>query len=165
VPAGALARRRIAELEKELRELRAQTDVFAGGDSLDVLLLRTARRLLALPLACVAEVIPRVLLVRAPQAAAASAGHMRWRGQQVEVIDLAARWTHELIDTRLEDRIVVVRTEGATFGILVPEVLGVDTLRREELQPLDSGPREAIGVAERAGEPVLLLTPDSVCAP
>ena len=154
------ATERIAELERELLSLRAgaAAEMLAAlPETLGVLIVRVGHTRLALPLAGVHEVLPRVMLFRLPSAPDWHAGSLAWRGQHVPVVDLGARWDGEVLPVRLEDRIVLVQHDGGLHGLLVAEVVDVDTFVRSELTP--STHAAAVALTTRGGGTVALLAP------
>lgn len=145
---------RIAELERELGELRAEA-VRGLPESFDVLLVAVGEVRLAVALTDVHEVVPRVMLFRMPGAPPWHAGSLAWRGEHVAVVDAGARWSGEPLPVRLEDRIVLMQHDGALRGLLVSAVEGVDRLRRDELTSSDA--ELAVGLATRDGSSVALV--------
>jgi chemotaxis signal transduction protein len=134
---------------------------------LDVLLLEGHEALLAVPLHSVVQVVPRVQLLRLPGSPVTLAGHLRFRGEHVPVIDLAARLGREPLPVRLEDRIVLLEEAGARHGLLVPEVAGVARLHRSEtslLTGLAAGIDCAVALASREGRSVVLVSVERLLA-
>jgi chemotaxis signal transduction protein len=158
--------RRLERLEQDLVRLRAELFPVTAGDALpgsvDVLIARVSETLVAVPVADVLEVIPRVPTVPLPAAPPHLVGHMRWRGSHVAVIDPTFLWTgHGLTPHRLEDRIVVVQSDGVRRGLLVPEILGVDRLLESDWNPVESavgGAEYARALAHRPAGSVLLIS-------
>jgi chemotaxis signal transduction protein len=158
--------RRLERLEREVSRLRAELlperRIEELPEVLDVLVAIVAGRLVALPLDAVLEVIPRVPFVPLPDAPPHMAGHMRWRGAHVPVVDATFLWTgHCLAPRRLEDRVVVVRHGGAPRGLLVPEVPGVDRFRKAEWDAVAAGAggaELAVALAHRPEGSVLLVS-------
>lgn len=159
-------RRRLEVLEQEVRRLRAELHPEARAEeipnTLDVLVAVVSNCLVAVPLDVVLEVIPRLPFVALPDAPAHLLGHMRWRGAHVPVLDLHFLWTgRNLAPSRLEDRLIVARHDGAVLGLLVPEVLGVDRFEKPEwnvVRPETGGAQFALALAHRPEGEVLLIS-------
>lgn len=138
----------------------------AADGGLDVLLLEGHEALLAVPLHSVLQVVPRVQLLRLPGSPAALAGHLRYRGEHVPVIDLAARLGAPPLPVQLSDRIVLLEEAGARHGLLVSEVAGVGRLARSEtslLAGLAAGDC-AVALACREGRSVVLVSLERLLA-
>lgn len=158
--------RRLHHLEQELFRLRAELfperRLEELPEQIEVLIVTIANEPVALPLEAVLEVIPRVPIQPLPEAPPQVVGHMRWRGAHVPVVDPTFLWTgHNLLPPRLEDRVVVVRHDGAPRGLLVPEVSGVDRFSKADWSAVraDAGGAEfALALAHRADGSVLLVS-------
>lgn len=159
-------RRRLEALEREVRRLRAELHPEARAEEiperLEALVAVVSNSPVALPLEVVLEVIPRLPFVALPDAPPHLLGHMRWRGSHVPVLDLHFLWTgRNLAPSRLEDRLIVARHDGAVLGLLVPEVQGVDRFLKSEwnvVRPETGGAEFALALAHRAEGEVLLIS-------
>lgn len=162
------------ELEREVKMLREllkeEVDRSAASipESQNVLVGMVGEQWIAVPLGKVVEVLPRVLLTPVPEAPAYVPGCMQWRGSQVPVIDLAARWGDPPIPIRLEDRIIVIDHRDQTWGLLVNQVDHLDQLSRQQIDPIPveipSAPF-ALGLWPYKEHSVLLLSIDHLIIP
>jgi chemotaxis signal transduction protein len=160
----------VVRLRTELVRLRTalglRESVEALPETFEVLLGAVGGEALAVPLAQVLEVVPRVLIAALPEAPAPIAGYMAWRGQQVPVLDMGVLCAGRPLPVRLEDRIVVVR-EGTLEprGLLVSEVDGVARLEKSALaspRPDAAGAAWALGFFRESECSYLLVALDAL---
>lgn len=166
--------KRLEKLEKEVRNIRSllkqqkETNVLALPDQLDVIVGNVNEEWVSLPLETVQEVIPRVMLTPLPEVPNYIPGYMHWRGAQVPVIDLAARWSGTSLALKLEDRIVVVSFRDQNWGLLLSHVDHLDRIPRDRVETIPpevpAGPYAA-GVWRYADHTVLLLSVEHLIDP
>lgn len=162
------------ELEREVKMLREllkqEVDRSAASipDKQDVLVGQVGQQWISIPLANVVEVLPRVLLTPLPKAPAYVPGCLQWRGAQVPVIDLAARWGDPPLPIKLEDRIIIIDHRNQKWGFLVTHVDHLDHLSRQQIDPIPveipSAPF-ALGLWPYKEASVLLLSIDHLIIP
>jgi purine-binding chemotaxis protein CheW len=126
-------------------------------------LLRAGGERFALPLDAVREVvIPRPPFARVPKGGVAVRGAMNLRGRVVAVVDLAALLgvgQEELAPGR--GQVVILDRDRRGLGLLVGQVIGVEPLGLERVEPAGSPVR---GVGQVGGAAVTLLDPDALAA-
>lgn len=105
-----------------------------------------------------------------PDAAPFVAGITFSRGRVVPVIDLRRRFGLELMAPTLRARLIVVRDDGRTVGLIVDQASRFVALAPEAIQPLPPGLGEAgagflRGIATVDGRMVLMIDVGKVLAP
>lgn len=158
---------RLVELQREVKRLRellgqeVDRSISSLPETLDVLVGMVRGQWISIPIACVLEVLPRVLLTPLPEVPPYVPGYLQWRGCQVPVIDLAARWGETPLPIKLEDRIVVIEYRNRKWAFLLTSV---DQLQRISRSQLDLIPSEipsapfAIGLWSNQEGSVVLLS-------
>ena len=96
-----------------------------------LVIFRLQDREFALPMAQVAEVLRMVALTPMPDAPAWFAGVINLRGQVIAIMDLRTRLGLAPRPPRLDTRIVVVESDGATLGLVVDAVSDVRVIPGE----------------------------------
>ncbi len=160
-------------LRTELARLRLALDVRVAREALperfDGVLCRVGERWLAVPLAQVLEVLPRLPLLALPSAPAHVAGYTRFRGAHVPVLELGLALEGQALPTLLEDRVLLVKTSaGEVRGLLLNEVEGVVPLERAALAPVPPdapGSAWALGFAALGDRSLLVLSADELLRP
>jgi purine-binding chemotaxis protein CheW len=101
----------------------------------EVLEFRLASETYAIETACVRATSPLRELTPLPGTPAFLLGLINLRGQILSVIDLKRFF--DLPEKGLTDlnRVIIVHGEEMEFGLLADEILGVRSLRRDEIQP------------------------------
>ena len=101
------------------------------------LLLKLDDRIFAIPARSVLEVVPKVALRPAPEAAAWLAGLFAYRGSILPAVDLCMRVEGRPCRSLLSSRIVVVRRgpggSGGSYGVLSENVTDVRDFAASEL--------------------------------
>lgn len=163
----------LARLREEVGALREalgrKEAAEALPDAFPALACRVHASWLAVPLAQVAEVAPRLLVSPLPDAPAHVAGYVRFRGAHVPVLELGLRLGGEALPVRVEDRIVLVRrVEGELCGLLVEEAEGVVRVERHALSPVQPdapGAAWALGYVQGDERSPLLVSLDELLRP
>jgi purine-binding chemotaxis protein CheW len=120
-------RRRLHEIERVAAGLGADEPLPAEG-ALEVVVCRVEESRIALPLPTVERVIPAAQTAPLPESPPWVHGLLRLRGEAIAVLDVAARIGRRRRELELDDHIVICRDEGIPVGLVVGEVLGVQTL-------------------------------------
>lgn len=103
-----------------------------------VTVFSVAGREYAIGVESVIEAVRMVALTPLPQAAPWQAGALNLRGHVIPVVDLRQRLGSPPCEPSLDTRILVVEEAGTTAGLLVDEIIGVET-------PLEAAPEPASG--------------------
>jgi len=135
-------------------------------EKLDALCLRVGDRFFALDIFCIREILRAQAVTQVPNAPSELAGVANLRGDLIPVVDLhRTLLRRDRGELQEEARLVVVRSDENTAGLLVDQVLDVVTVPTEELRPVPGAtPRSSAVVAAfrkevtaGAAEVVLLL--------
>jgi purine-binding chemotaxis protein CheW len=117
-------------------ELRSDEAPEVPTESL--LVVRAGRRLFALPLAAVQEVVPELPLTPIPGSGAAVVGMVNVRGRVVPVLDLAiALGAGE--EGAADRRLLVVERVGGAAALRVEDVVRIERVPRDELDGVVGG--------------------------
>jgi chemotaxis signal transduction protein len=156
----------IKELEQKLAELRSRVVGKIEREQLPdgpmpLLLFRLGKDRVAILQSHVIEVVMISKLTPLPEAPAWIPGVLNCRGKSVLVLDALARVSRCARRPELSDLIVIVEHHGRRIGLVVQEILGVETAPREALQApskdLDQAPY-LLGVIHHAGKATLLFS-------
>lgn len=166
--------KRVQRLEREVRTLRGLLDgqyeksLDSMPETIDLLVGIVETEWISLPLSIVHEVIPRVHITSLPEVPAYIPGYIHWRGVQVPVIDLAARWHGNPLPIRLEDRIIIVNSRNQKWGLLLSQVDHLDRVNRsavEAIPPEVPAEPYAFGVWRMGDQTVLLISVEQLVNP
>ena len=118
-------------------------------EKLEALCLRVSDRFFALDIFCIREILRAQAVTQVPNAPPELAGVANLRGDLIPVVDLhRILLRRERGELQEEARLVVVRSEENTVGLLVDQVLDVASVPTEELRPVPgSTPRTSAVVA------------------
>lgn len=165
---------RFKKLEREVKILRAllkeqlEKSLESFPERQDVLVGMVGAQWVAMSLACIVEVLPRVLLTPLPEVPPYVSGCMQWRGAQVPVIDLSARWGDPPLPVKLEDRIIILEYRKQIWGLLLSHVDHLSSISRQQIDPIPaeipSAPF-ALGLWSYGDHSVLLLSIDHLINP
>ena len=115
---------------------------------------RLAERNLALPAACVEQIVPMLAITPAPQAHEALVGMINVHGAWTPVIDLRRYLELAALAPKLQTPILLMRFEGHLLGLIVDEVLDVISVPAEQITSLapllPEGIRQVTGPAKLA---------------
>ncbi len=103
----------------------------------EILVIRAGDRRLALPLACVREIVPMCALAHPPSAPSLLLGLLNLGGKLVPVLKLALLLGLPETRAGLHTPLVVVETDGTVFALLVQSVEEVRQPQAEEWTPVD----------------------------
>ena len=129
------------------------------------LIFRQQDRLLALPIAGIAEIIRMVTVKALPEQPAYVAGVINYRGEILPVLDLWYLLGREAPPLRAEMGIIITGIGGRRFGLIVEEMVGVrsleprprpDDLVEELAMPLV----DEVCSYDQSSDLVLLLNPE-----
>ncbi|MBI5546310.1 MAG: purine-binding chemotaxis protein CheW [Deltaproteobacteria bacterium] len=162
----------IRRLEERLSELRgrvvgiAEREQLAPGD-LPLLLFRVGGEQAAIAQRHVLEVVMMCKLTPLPEAPAWIPGVLNCRGQSVLVVDVLARLGRAARRPALSDLIVVCEVQGRRVGLIVQEILGVETVAAAAVQAPSQGLDQApylLGVLQSGTRTVLLVSVKALIA-
>ncbi len=125
--------REIAELKRRLYELErgaasaTPDDPLPDEGELQAIVCRVDESRIALPLAEVERVVPVAAMASLPESPPWVHGLLRLRGRAVVVLDVPARMARRRREFELTDHIVVCRDGEASIGLVVHEVLRVQS--------------------------------------
>ncbi len=128
-------------------------------DMVDLLLFTLDERSYALRLERVARVAPLVDITPLPAAPAIVLGVIDMAGEMLPVLDIRQRFDLPSRPQRLEDALVMVRTEQRLVALLVDHVTGTLQMPASSLIPVDGvvpGARYFDSVTRLANGPVLI---------
>jgi len=165
-PAPADLLEQLRDLEARVADLRvriagdlAREEVPSG--SCPVLVCRIGEERVAFLQSLVAEVVLMAKLTALPEAPAWIAGLLNLRGSSIVVLDTLARLRRSPRRPLLSDRIVICELHGRRVGLVVQEILAVETVvgaslqrpaRADELAPY------LLGAFQREDSTTLLLS-------
>lgn len=137
-PRRDATRTRIAELERELRQMKLacltrQGDGSAPGTAMTIVVVRTSARRLAIPIERVAQVIPMPLVEPLPGAPSAMRGTVDIHGRLVPVLDLSPGLGEAPRALGPEMFLVLLTAGERTFALAVQDVERVVDLGKAEL--------------------------------
>ncbi|MGC4119889.1 MAG: chemotaxis protein CheW [Myxococcales bacterium] len=130
----------IRELEKRLADLRGRVvgrierEQVPRSGPLPVVVCRLGDQRIALLQQWVSEVVMVCRLTPLPEAPAWIPGVLDCRGRSVLVLDVLARLKRQARRPELSDRIVLCEWAGRRVGLIVQELLGVESAAAEDLQ-------------------------------
>lgn len=151
-------RQRLYEIERLLAPSTRET--IAPGQ-LTVLITRVGQERFALQHHSIDEIVPMARLTRAPDMDPWNVGLLNLRGKMIPVIDILARFQKKSRRLDLSDFIVICQTNGRPVGLVVQEVIGIQTIKSEEVHPPPKDVPFAphlIGALEIGSWPALLLS-------
>lgn len=131
---------------------------------MDILLFLLGTRTYALPLERAVEVVRAVAVTPLARAPLVVMGVINVRGEVVPVLDVRRRFGLPEKPLALSDRFVLIRTAGRVVALRADEVVGVETLARDEvrdLRTLTSHSAFIAGVAPLGDRLVLIHDPDA----
>ena len=143
-------------LEERARQLANVDDVDSASPQslLEVLLCRVGTERYALDMSDLRSVHRPSGLTAVPCEFGQVAGVVNIRGELVTVLDLAALLDLGATTVESATRVLLVETTHGAVGLLIDEVLGVEQLALEQLDPPPPGPASSRGIAN--GSTVLL---------
>lgn len=153
-------------LEQKLAELRSRVVGSIERETLPdgpmpLLLFRLGSDRVAILQRFVVEVVMFSRLTPLPEAPVWIPGVLNCRGQSVLVLDALARLNRVARRPELSDLIVILEFQGRRVGLVVQEILGVDSASRDSLQApskdLDQAPY-LLGVLQLADKTTLLFS-------
>jgi purine-binding chemotaxis protein CheW len=109
----------------------------------------------------VVEVVMMAKLTPMPESPEWVAGLLNCRGQTIPVIDVLARLTRAAHRPSLSDVVVICSVAGRRFGLIVQEILSVDTVPPRSVQPPSPETEHApylLGVIQLAQQMILLFS-------
>lgn len=153
-------------LERKLAELRGRVVGAIERESLPdgpmpLLLFRLGAERVAILQHFVQGVVMMSKLTPLPEAPPWIPGVLNCRGQSILVLDALARLNRSARRPELSDLIVILEFQGRRVGLIVQEILGVDTAPRAQLQAPSQDLEQApylLGVLPMAEKTTLLFS-------
>jgi purine-binding chemotaxis protein CheW len=113
----------------------------------------------ALPIECVAEVLPMVALPPIPEAPSWFAGMLNLRGQAIPVIDLRSRLSLPCPEPGLDTPLIVTRAANRTCAFIADSIVEVLALPADAVRPPDeaAGSAHAVSGLAKAGDRLIVI--------
>lgn len=120
----------------------------------------------AIALSHVEKVIRAVQVIALPQSSGSFFGLINLRGRIIPIFDIRRQLQLPMREMKIEDRIIVARTDKGTFSFIVDDVLdvlalpSVDTLEAKDVLP--GTERHIRGVGKADGRAILIYNAESL---
>jgi len=160
--------RQLGDLRNRMTADAASADplAIASADELpqgevQLLQCRLSEEMIGFPLSVVKEVAPMAALTPMPESPPWVHGMLNLRGDPVPVLDVSARLERRTRVSKLSDLIVICHCDGQRVGMLVPDVVGVQTFAADVARSTIDGLARApylLGVLNFEGAQIFVLS-------
>lgn len=151
----------VAILKERARELARPHRTQLRDESSDHVVFRLEKMRFAVPMSEVLEVFTPRQVTPLPGWARGNAGLTAWRGDLLLIIDIRDMLSVAAAPNTNIDRTIVVRANGITAGVIVDEIVGIEQIDGNTLEPLpdrlaSAGSGIVTGVTDKS---VIVLDP------
>ncbi len=136
------------------------TDELPKGE-IQLLQCQLGQDMVGFPLSVVKEVAPMAALTPMPESPPWVPGMLNLRGTPVPVLDVSARFERGTRQSKISDLIVICRCDDQPVGLLVPDVVGVQTFAADVARSAIDGLQRApylLGVLNFEGTQISVLS-------
>lgn len=157
-------RRQLSDLRKRMSGALAINDPSADElprGEIPLLLCQLEQEMIGFPLSIVKEVAPIAALTPMPESPPWVHGMLNLRGHPVLVMDVSARLEQRVRSSKLTDLIVICNCDGQQIGLLVPDIIGVQTFAADVARGAVDGLARApylMGVLNFEGTQIFVLS-------